>query len=203
MRRPPITLITLVGCALLSAEAHAQSHTRGLLLGIRGAGASLEVEDGERQSGGGGGLQIGFGVSSAVSLFLSADAVNIDITNPDIEGSYTFGIGDLGIRLLLGSDQGSFRPYLQGSVSGLVAAATVELGPFASSDIEVRGSGFSLGGGFQLFLARSLALDAAALFTSGGFNELKVESVTEEFETLDAKAGRLALGLVWYPMTPR
>lgn len=191
----------LVLCTLIAVPASAQSNTRGLLLGIRGTGASLEVEDGERQSGGGGGIQIGFGVSSAVSLFLGADAVNIDITSPELEGSYTFAIGDLGIRVILGSASGIFRPYFQGSISGLLASATVELGPFASSDIEVSGPGFSVGGGFQLFIARTLALDAAAIYTAGGFNELKVESVTTEFETLDANAGRLAVGLVWYPMS--
>jgi hypothetical protein len=188
--------------ALTSGSAvHAQdvrSHTQGFLLGLDLNGASLDVEDGDKESGGGGGLTIGVGVSRMVQLFLRGDLSAIDISNPDIQGSYGLILIDLGVRVSFGGPEHRFVPYVLGALTGMTASADVEVGPVLSTNVKVTGGGATLGGGFQHYFKPGLALDVGLLLTTGSFTDVEVGSLSREIDELDASAARLDVGLTWY-----
>lgn len=175
-----------------------RSQTRGLILGANLSSASLEVEGGNREEGGGGGFIVGWGLSDRVALFLRADAASIEVSNPDIDGEYTLAIVDLGARYSFRGPEHRFIPYIAGALSGMTASAEVYATPILSSDVALRGGGLTLGGGFDYFFNRSLALDVQLLFTGGAFNEVKVGRLTTEIDGLDANAARLNLALTWF-----
>ncbi|HUF67122.1 MAG TPA: hypothetical protein VMM79_00625 [Longimicrobiales bacterium] len=181
----------------------ARSNTRGLLLGLNASGASARVEDGQRESGGGAGLTIGWGVSRQVTIFLRSDVTKVDITDPDIEGNYSVGIADIGVRISFRDAGDRFIPFIVAAFSAQRAAAEVFFTPTVSSDIEISGPGFTIGGGFSHFFVEQLALDVSVLLMAGRFNQIRIGSLTADIGDLDSQATRLNVGLAWYPITQR
>jgi len=189
--------VVLAGASQVDAQ-QARSQTRGLILGVNLSSASLEVEDGDREQGGGGGFIVGWGFSDRFAVFLRGDAASIDVSNPQIDGEYTLAIVDLGVRYSFRGPEHRFIPYVVGAFSGMTASAEIFLTPVLSSDVELRGGGLTLGGGFNWFFNPSLALDVQLLFTGGQFTEVKVGRLSSEIDGLDASAGRLNLALTWF-----
>lgn len=207
-----VTAITLMGLATLlpclldatpATARQARSNTRGLLLGVNAAGGSLKVEEGDSESGGGGGITVGWGVSRMIAIFLRGDIARVDITDPDVEGSYSVGIADLGVRISFRAPEDRFIPYITAAFSAQRATAEVFFTPTIGSDISIRGPGFTLGGGFMHFFAEQIALDVSLLLTSGRFTEVQIGSVSADIGDLDSQAARLDIGLAWFPLVPR
>lgn len=203
-------LLAIVFAALLPmlasprpAEAQARSNTKGLLIGLNATGASAKVEDGDRESGGGGGLTVGWGVSRMVAIFLRGDVTKVDITDPDIEGSYSFWVGDLGVRISFREPEDRFIPYITAAFSAQGGTAEIFFTPTLSSEVEISGPGFTLGGGFSHFLTEQFALDVNLLLTSGRLTEVRVGSISGEIPELDTQAARLNVGIAWFPILPR
>jgi hypothetical protein len=177
-----------------------QSETEGLLIGFNIAGGSLEVENGDRyESGGGGGLTLGWGVSRRVALFLRGDLATMKINNPDFEGDYGLIMIDLGARVGFGGPEKRFVPYLVGALTGMTAAATIQVSPVLETEAKLTGGGLSLGGGFQYYFRPSVALDTQLLLSSGVFTKFELGTMSTEIDELDASAGRLNIGLTFYP----
>jgi len=200
----------LARCALLMAALtafhasgaraqEARSQTQGLLLGFSLTGSSLEVEDGERESGGGGGLMAGWGVSRSVTLFLRGDLTSIDISSPEIFGTYGLILIDLGTRITFSGPERQFVPNITLAVTGITASADIRVTPVLSTNVKVTGGGFTVGGGFQHYFTPGLALDLQALLTIGSFSEVEIGDRTREIDKLDATAGRFTAGLSWHP----
>jgi hypothetical protein len=204
LRAAAFAALLAVFVGTIPAQAQqARSNTRGLLLGLNFTGASAKVEEGERESGGGGGLTLGWGVSRTVAVFLRGDVTKVDITDPEVEGSYSVGIADIGVRLSFRQPEDRFIPYIVAALSAQRATAEVFFIPTVSSEIEISGPGFTLGGGFSHFLTEQFALDLNLLLTSGRFNEIQIGSVSAEIGDLDSQAARLNVGIAWFPVLPR
>src|SRR5690606_38577187 len=121
-----------------------RSTTEGFVLGVNLNSSSLEVEDGERETGGGGGIFLGYGVSRRVAMFLKVDAAAIELSNPDIDGDYTLGIADLGARFSFREPEHRFIPYAVLALTGMTASAEIFVTPVLSSDVALRGGGLTL-----------------------------------------------------------
>jgi opacity protein-like surface antigen len=187
-----------VACSLLAwSPADAQSpfegpehRTSGFVLGayLNGTAASFEGEE-QMDSGGGLTLRLGYGPSSALSVFLAGTGASME------SGDYTMAHVDLGARYLLRTAR--LRPYVEGGVS----AQNMKADLFGYT-VEVRGGGPTLGGGLEYSFGRSAALDVGMSYTFGRFTRGRV--VGEPWEKLEgesfsATSARFDIGMVWRP----
>jgi len=61
-----------------------KSTTRGLNLGVHLQAASLSIQDGDADGGGGLGFRIGYGLNRIVTLYFEADGVSVDSEGSDV-----------------------------------------------------------------------------------------------------------------------
>jgi len=172
------------------------------MLGLHFTGASLVIEDGERENAGGGGLMVGYGIDPRFTVFAQADAARFEeVPASDVEGGdWTLGHFDLGVRFNFANALRPWVPFVQASFTARavqVDDAVVDGG--AVDEASISGGSFTLGGGLDVYLSESLALDLQLLWSGGEFTRLKVENVTVDGFDLDARSARLNLGLTWWP----
>lgn len=179
-----------------------ESTTRGFVLGAHLGGASLAVEGSDRSNGGGGGLFVGYGLNRSFTLFLQLDGSSVDVRNqPDVEGSWSIGHADLGVRYHFANSLRSWVPYLQAAFTGR-AVQVKDLPPgsvFQDSEIEFSGGAFTLGGGIMLYPSQTFAFDLGLLFSGGEFSDITVGQTTQGGLDIDASSSRFNLGIVWWP----
>lgn len=200
MRRILAFALSLSLLAAVSADAQ-ESTTRGFNVGLHLGGASLKVENGDQHGGGGGGLWIGYGFNRTVQLFVQLDGSEIDVTDSDVQGKWTMGHGDLGVRFHFANSLRSWVPYLQAAVTGRVVSVTDAnvSGSASSGDASLLGGGLTLGGGILVYFSETLAMDIQLDWTGGTFTDLEVGNVTISGFELDAQSARLNLGVSWWP----
>lgn len=195
--------LAVTACLLLPGWAAAQeSTTRGLNLGAHLAAASLSVEGGDQNAGGGGGVRVGYGVNRVVNLFLEMDGATIDVTNAggSVTGQWVLAHGDLGVRFHFANSLRSYVPYLEAALSG--RAVSIGDATFNQQDagtVSFSGGSFTVGGGISVYLQRTLALDFGLKLTSGKFTEVAVGDLSLSGLDIDATSSRLNIGLVWWP----
>lgn len=195
--------LALMACLVVPGWAAAQeSTTRGLNLGFHLAAASLSVEGGDQNAGGGGGIRVGYGVSRVVNLFLEMDGATIDVTNAggSVTGQWVLAHGDLGVRFHFANSLRSYVPYLEAALSG--RAVSIGDATFNQQDagtVSFSGGSFTVGGGISVYLQRTLALDFGLKLTSGKFTEVAVGDLSLSGLDIDATSSRLNIGLVWWP----
>ncbi|MGE0158518.1 MAG: outer membrane beta-barrel protein [Gemmatimonadales bacterium] len=195
--------LSLAATVLASADASAQeSTTRGFNLGLHLSGQSLDVEnDDENRSAGGAGLLIGYGFNRTIQLFLQLDAGQFDVENADVEGEWTMGHADLGVRFHFANSLRSWVPYLQAALSG--RAVGVKDGVInqttQADEITLTGGALSLGGGILFYFNETFALDLQLIGSAGTFTELSADNVTVSDLDIDASSGRLNIGVSWWP----
>ena len=204
IRPGSVTLLvaTLLAVTLLVAPAAAQqSTTRGLSLGLHISGASLVVEEEERNEGGGLGLRVGYGINRTVSLFLQVDGAQIEVPSSNaLEGEWSMGHVDLGARFHFASTLRRWVPYLQVALAGrVVRVDDAVLNQQAVDDVSFNGGGLSGGGGLSVYLTETLALDLQLMWTGGEFTEIEVGNQSLSGLDIDAQSTRLDLGVVWWP----
>lgn len=206
-RKVAITALGLSALAGLAGPARAQdvrSETRGLILGAHVSSTSLQVEDGERETGGGGGITIGYGVSRRVALYLGVTGTTIRVSNPAIRDQYALGQVDLGVRVSFRRPEHKFIPYVVAALTAMSARADIPVGNGVTVEGEMVGGGLTLGGGFTHYFNPSVALDVALLATGGRFTELEFGPISAEIpDDLEASSGRLTIGLSWWPSPGR
>jgi len=178
----------------LSAQSAAtlRSNPTGLMLAGHLNGSALSPEGEEKvESGGGLGLAVGYGFNRMVTLYLGVDGASMNADRP--EDDYTLGQADLGVRVHLGGDSRAAVFFLDGALTGRVARYDV-----AGSNLDISGTGLSLGGGLEYFFSPGFALDVGLKFTFGSFDEISFEGETENID-ISATGTRLNLGVSWYP----
>lgn len=170
----------------------ARSSTRGLNLGVHLNGSALEYEEWQgTESGGGGGVRLGYGFNDLFTMYSQVDHANM--ISADGTEEYNLTQLDLGGRFSFRARSRTLRPYVDVAVSGR-AVRTDYLG----SPLTMSGSAFTLGGGLQYYFARHAAVDVGIKGSGGAFNRITYEATTETFEGGNATSSRFNLGLSFY-----
>ncbi|MDX1493456.1 MAG: outer membrane beta-barrel protein, partial [Longimicrobiales bacterium] len=93
-----------------------ESTTRGFTVGLHLSGASLSIENQERNDAGGGGLTVGYGFNRKVTVFVQLDGAQFDEQSTGtVQGDWTMAHADLGVRYSFANSLRSWVPYLQGA----------------------------------------------------------------------------------------
>ena len=205
MLRPTITAswlgLTLAAFLAGGAALQAQeSTTRGFNVGLHLSGASLTVEDGDRNDAGGAGIIIGYGFNRIIELFLQLDAAEFDVDDAEVEGQWGMGHADLGVRFHFANSLRRWVPYLQAALSGRVVGvedAVVDGTP--ETDVGFYGGAFSLGGGIMFYFSQTFAADVQLIWSGGEFTDIEVNGVTVGGFDIEAQSTRFNLGISWWP----
>ena len=203
MRRVLVLAASLVLLACIGArpvEAQA-STTRGFNVGIHFTGSTLKIEDGDNNNAGGGGLWFGYGFNRTVQLFLQFDGTQFDVNNAAVEGDWTMGHADLGVRFHFANSLRSWVPYLQVATTARVVSVQngVVNDVAQADDVSLVGAGITLGGGILFYFNESFAADLQLAWTGGKFTRIEAGSVSYNDLNLDAQSARFNVGVSWWP----
>ena len=193
--------VALAVVLMQSSPAAAQrSTTRGFTLGGHLQAASLTVEDGDPDGGGGLGIRAGYGFNRLLTAYLEVDGIAFDVENPELDGEWGMAHVDLGVRFNFANSLRAWVPFLEAAVGG--RAVTVEDGRVNGTnvgEVSFSGSAFSLGGGIGFFLSEKVALETVLKFTGGEFTQIDVGNVSVDGLDLDASSFRFKFGVAWWP----
>lgn len=203
MRRAFALTASFVLLASIGARpVHAQSSTtRGFNVGIHFTGSTLKIEDGDSNNAGGGGLWFGYGFNRTVQLFLQFDGTQFDVNNAAVEGDWTMGHADLGVRFHFANSLRSWVPYLQvATTARVVSVQNGYINDVAQADdVSLVGAGITLGGGILFYFNQSFAADLQLAWTGGKFTRIEAGSVSYNDLNLDAQSARFDVGVSWWP----
>jgi opacity protein-like surface antigen len=198
------TLLSLTLAVLLPASALAQDGgpygAKGFSLGLALNGTAIKSEeafDSSSETGGGLSLLAAFGFTQKFSLFLEGTGAALDIEDE----SWTLAHGDLGLRYHFAGSGRKFVPFIDGAFTSILAGADeaeFDEGSSETVDVEITGTGFSIGGGFDYFLSPRMAFVTAFRYTDAEFTKVKVDNVSVEGFDFDVSTTRLNVGLRWF-----
>jgi opacity protein-like surface antigen len=205
-------LAASTGVLLLAAPAAAQtavqsaapaSSSKGFFLGGHLNGSSVTADDlsDDARSGGGAGLQLGWGFTPRLALFTELTVASLD---DEEGGTVGFGHFDIGVRYAFTGPTRRFVPSIEAAITGrALAQDDSDLGDGQTGDVSLTGAGFTIGGGVQYYVRPTLALGAAIKWTGGKFTTAEVDDVEIEDLDIDATSARFNIGITWYPMAGR
>ena len=204
MRRTTLCAFFLAATALafVATPGRAQvSTTRGFTIGLHGSGASLVVEDDDRSNAGGGGLIVGYGINRRITLFAQADGAEFDDPSTgDVEGTWTMGHFDLGVRFNFANSLKRYVPFLQGALGArAVSVSDPIVNGTARNTVSLSGAGLTLGGGLDVYFSQSWAMDLQLLWTGGSFTTLTVDNASLSGFDIKANSTRFNIGVLWWP----
>ena len=206
MRRSQLSLLPLVALTffLVAESASAQeSTTRGFTVGLHATGASLVLEGNsdERSNAGGGGIHLGYGVNRRITIFAQGDGANFDDQSTgNVEGEWTLGHFDLGVRFNFANSLRRWVPFLQAALGyRAVSVSDPLIDNAVVNTVSISGAGLTLGGGTYIYFSESFALDLQLLWTGGEFTTLRVDNVSVGGLDIDATSTRFNVGLAWWP----
>ncbi|MEN8374559.1 MAG: outer membrane beta-barrel protein [Gemmatimonadota bacterium] len=193
----------LVAALMLAAGplAAQQSTTRGFSLGVQLQGASLSVEDGDADNGGGLGLKLGYGINRIVTLYVALDGAQVTAENaPNLTGEWSMAHVDFGARFHFANSLRRWVPYLEAAIgSRVVGVDEAQVDGQDVPDTNFNGAAFTVGGGLSVYVKQSFALDAGLRVSGGEFTEVEVGQVSVGGLNIDATSTRLGVGVVWWP----
>jgi hypothetical protein len=177
-------------------------NTSNLLLGLSFDASSIRSEFLGPSTGTGVGVagQLGWGVGKYFALVADASGARIG----SLDGNFDLAHLDVGGRLHLVTGRSAFVPFVEGGYAWRVvrkdgAVMTDPAGNLYTGDMAI-GSGFSLGGGLQYFVAPTVAFGGAFKWTTGKFSRLQFDGAYVDGLAMDATSTRFNLGFTWYPM---
>ena len=181
------------------AGAAVASSTKGFFLGAHLNGTAIGADDlsDESETGGGLGVQLGYGFTRSLALVL--DGTGSLMGSGDEE--FTLGHFDVAIRYAFTSPTRRVVPFLEVGYAGFAAQqddAEIE-GSTETGDLSLVGTGVMVGGGLQYYVSPKLALGLGLKWTTGEFTEAEIGGVRLEDLGIDATTTRVNLGLTWYP----
>jgi opacity protein-like surface antigen len=179
-----------------AANAQGIPDIRGFHLGAAVNATSIKLDetafsDDQRENGYGANIYAGYNFTKNLGLLLSLTAANINDSDTE---DFSVAHIDLAGRASF-PGRSALVPYLEVGVAAVGAEYTVQ-----GEEVELEGTGISLGGGLNYFFTRRVALDLGFRFTAGEFGTAKIAN--REVETGDGvgfNTTRLNLGLAFYP----
>ena len=177
-------------------------NTSGLLLGlsfdastIKSEGLGPSMDTGVGMAG-----QLGWGVTKNFALIADASAARIASLN----GNFDLAHVDVGGRWHFVTARSSFVPFVEVGYSGRAvrkkgAVMADAAGNLYTGDM-ILGTGISLGGGLQYFVAPTVAFGGAFKWTTGKFSRLQLGDAYVDGLAMDATSTRFNMGFTWYPM---
>ena len=149
--------------------AGAKIHDPGTEPWVHLQAASLSVQDGDADGGGGAGFRIGYGLNRIVTLYFEADGVSVDSKAP--RSSRAPGPWAMRIWGPASTSPTPFGPgfptWTSPSGAGVPASRTSGGGEARLGDITFSGGSFSFGGGIYVYFTQTLALDVGLKFSGG------------------------------------
>lgn len=192
--------VTLALTAIpVAAQTRPASSARGFFVGAHLNSSSVKIDEfhEEAQSGGGLGLQVGYGFTRQVGLFL-------DLTGAALDERIGLGHVDLGVRYAFTGPTRRWVPTLELALTARALTeedgATPEGG---TGDITFSGGGLTFGAGIQYYTAPKWAIGASIKWTGGEFDDYTVDDVTVGNLGYEATSTRINLGITWFPMGGR
>jgi hypothetical protein len=177
-----------------------RSTTRGFTVGAHLQGASLTVEEGDPDGGGGFGARVGYGFNRRFTGYFETDAIVFDVANPDFGGYWSMVHVDVGVRYNFANSLRRWVPFLEGAIG--VRAVQVDdarVNGDSVGELNFTGGAFSLGGGVSFFATEKLALETVMKFSGGTFEQVDVGNVSVNNLDIDASSFRFKIGLAWWP----
>ena len=208
---------SVVACALALVTAtpamaqsvtdpSAKAQTSRLSLGVGVNGTAIKGDDAdEGRSGGGLSFSLGWGFTPRIAVVADLAGASMDAGG---EERYGLGHADLAARFSFPRAEHAFVPFVEAGLTGRAAVqrnVTIvdDQGNPQTGDLSISGTGFTLGGGAQYFVAPSLALGASLKWTTGEFSRATFQNTTVEGYKIGANSTRFTLGLSWHPMVGR
>lgn len=194
-------LLGAVGFAGTTPLHAQQSTTRGFNLGVQLQGAAIVFQNDREDSGGGIGIRAGYGFNRIVTAFLEIDGAAIDVANsPDLTGDWAMAHVDIGARFHFANALRRWVPYLEAAfTSRVVGVNEGTANGNTVRDVSFNGGAFTGGGGLNIYLSRTVALDVNLKVSGGEFTNVNVGAVSVGGLDIDAASRRLGLGVVWWP----
>jgi hypothetical protein len=176
-----------------SRSSMERSRSKGFFvgLGVEGSGIQTNIAGSSAQSGGGGGLVLGYGFSRRWSLYTDVSDALINETGG---GTYSLAHADLGARVHFRAGAHRLVPFLQVGATGRAVRTTVGDSTYMGS-----GGGATLGAGLNAYFTHSAALSAVASWSVGNFDKFQVGNVVGTGASVNAQSARVHLGMVWFP----
>jgi hypothetical protein len=195
-----VALAAVAAGAIALPAAAQRSTTRGFTLGAHLQGASLSLDGGDADNGGGFGIRGGYGFNRRFTGYLEIDGVVFDTPNPDYGGYWGLAHVDLGVRFNFANSLRRWVPFLEGAIGAQavnVDRATVD--GEVIEDLHFDGGAASLGGGVAFFATERLAIEALLKLSGGRFDRITMGSVTRSDLDVEASSSRLKIGIAWWP----
>jgi hypothetical protein len=143
---------------------------------------------------------LGYGFNRRFTGYLELDGITFDVENPELEGEWTMGHADLGVRFNFANSLRRFVPFLDAAIGG--RAVSVEDATSDGEDVGTvtfSGGSFSLGGGISFFTSEKFAIETLVKFTGGKFEQIDVGDVSVRNLDIEASSFRFKVGVSWWP----
>jgi hypothetical protein len=203
MRSWPLRAVLLAALAASTAVSSAvaqRSTTRGFTVAGYLQGASLSVDDGDPDGGGGLGLRAGYGFNRRFTGYVETDAIVFDVANPEFGGYWSMVHADLGLRFNFANSLRRWVPFLETAVGVRgVKVDDARVNGQSIGEVDFSGGALSLGGGISYFPIEKLAIETVVKFTGGKFEKIDVGNVSINNLDIDANSFRVKLGVAWWP----
>jgi hypothetical protein len=187
----------LITTSIVSAQSRSTSEGFFLNLHFNASSWTLDEFEVDAEGGGGGGLELGYGITPLIALFAEVDGA---VINAEEGGTYTLSHADLGVQFNFGNSNSALRPFAEAAFAARVAEFDFSGGEFGDeATVQVSGPGLTLGGGLKYHFSTSFALDLGLKVTLGDINEVKIGTLSQELEGMSATSARLNLGFTWFP----
>ena len=210
MRRLPAMFLALLALAATTATAHAQRgasrHTlaapKGVVLnahlsampGFSIGGPDFDTPS-ELGTGPGVGAQIGYALDPRFMIYAGADLGHLGAAVEDPTNHWNFTMLEVGGRMSFPSARSKVTPYVTASVGTRSVKATMA----DFGDVKMHGMALSGGGGITYQVGPAVAINAAALISTGKYSHYEDPEVTGSPDLNSTTSTRLQFGLDWRP----
>ncbi|MDQ6612250.1 MAG: porin family protein [Gemmatimonadota bacterium] len=180
-----------------AATMGGRSNTQGMVVGAHVGGTSLAFDGAKSETGGGGGVLVGYGFNQQFMLYVGFDVakVKVNYTTDAATSNSTLTNVDLGVRYSFANPARALVPYLDAAITGRRVSATA-----LSVDRSTSGPAFTGGAGVQYFVNSKVAVDANFQYTTGKFTKTKIGGVSQDVTNASSSnSSRLNVGVRFYP----